>query len=198
MDCVLADYRFHAIQIAGHNPDDFPHISWTMDEVFPNKNVRWKIITDYGRRKFFAELPEYPWTQEVVRAALRTGDIRFLTGVGRSEDERGKRDWLEEHFPDIKNIADLLCTVRPGQEKSAWLLPGDVLVDDLDKNVLGWIEAGGQALWFPGVETASARRHANWYVMEGSFERDLAETVNIAQALCQPGMVREFVTRVNM
>ncbi|QIG70699.1 putative 5'3'-deoxyribonucleotidase protein [Rhizobium phage RHph_I1_18] len=104
--------------------------------------VLWKNINDYGT--FFRDLP------------VMTGALAFYTNLRELDYEpivltacpktnyadaaRQKRAWAREHIDE----GIFVLPVLGGKNKALFMhRPGDVLVDDFQKNIDAWIAEGG-------------------------------------------------------
>ena len=56
--------------------------------------------------------------------------------------ETAKREWLEKYFPYATKVHITTNAVK----KSEFYEEGDILVDDESKNILDWIDEGGEAV----------------------------------------------------
>jgi hypothetical protein len=83
--------------------------------------------------------------RELWRAAQGRGrPTRVLTAIPKptgllNTAPGDKRIWVREN---IDKTAPVLIAPH-GAAKAAWARPGHVLVDDIDRNIDAWIDAGG-------------------------------------------------------
>lgn len=90
-----------------------------------------------GHGGFYRELPLMPDARELFDSVAHLNPV-ILTGCPQGGwAEAQKVAWAEEHFPGTKMIT---CAAR---EKSRYMRPGDVLVDDTLKFRHLWEQAGG-------------------------------------------------------
>ncbi len=128
MDGVLADFDTGYLNRFGHRPskhDDQAHA------------VDWELVRQTSG--FYRDLPPMPDFQELWDYTKQFKPI-VLTGVPSSVEgaKSNKREWIDKHLGDVPMIG---C---PSRDKSLYLTPGDVLVDDWEKYKGLWIAAGGR------------------------------------------------------
>ena len=129
LDGVCADFDSYYLKLFGRTT-----------ESVPDKEL-WKNINDYGT--FFWELPVMPMTQFFINTVKQTHEVIILTACPRSDYERAalqKKAWVKCHLgEDIK-----VLTVLGGKTKYLFMQkPGDILIDDYEKNIEPWISNGG-------------------------------------------------------
>jgi 5'(3')-deoxyribonucleotidase len=89
----------------------------------------------------------------VKDAGIAREDMYLLTAPSKADSSYvGKRAWVRRH------VAGLLGNFIPTKHKALMAAPGRVLIDDRDKNVDEWEEAGGTGILFPRPWNA---RHAD-------------------------------------
>lgn len=131
LDGVMADFDAHFPATFG-----LDHRSLADDEM-------WKIIN--GHPTFFRDLPPCQgaiWFFERIRPL----DPIVLTACNKSNYAliaRQKREWVREHL----GTEVMVLPVLGGTNKPLFMhAPGDVLIDDFEKNTRVWEEAGGRAI----------------------------------------------------
>lgn len=60
-----------------------------------------------------------------------------------------KREWVRKHICDAVPV----IVVGHGLEKAKWARPGDVLIDDLPRNIDAWVAAGGTGILHRNAES---------------------------------------------
>jgi 5'(3')-deoxyribonucleotidase len=96
---------------------------------------------NYG---FWYCLSCYPGAKEFLNELDKMGDVFFATSPTLSSAcVAAKYDWVKTHF------RDRLRKLYIGADKTAYAKPGSILIDDRDRNVDNFIEAGGKAVLFP-------------------------------------------------
>lgn len=127
---------------------------------------------------FWAELPAFPWAEQLVEFCRRVADdVRIVTdptfGIWA---HRGKAIWLERHFGG--RLARLYH-MTPHKHELAQ--PGRLLIDDHDANVREFRKHHGQAVlvpqrWNALHETAARAEHDKFaYVREEVLRRRICE-----------------------
>ena len=140
MDGVLADFEFHAKQMFGN-------------EVWQNNRQFWKELRLYQSLgyRFWEELPVMKGAKELISAIEKldgVDDICVLSATGNPEyqAEQQKINWLNQHFPDLTNR----YFVRKSVEKAHFADENSFLIDDREKSVIPFVEAGGHAHLYDG------------------------------------------------
>jgi hypothetical protein len=94
---------------------------------------------------FWLTLPLLPWAEELY-AATQGYQPRVLTGCphsGYAVAVAQKTALFARHFPGLP-----VLTCRSRDKASYLTAPGDVLLDDTQRNVQRWNKAGGRAILF--------------------------------------------------
>lgn len=112
----------------------------------------WDVIQKAGS-SFWANLSPQPWFKEMYYELCRMDEVVFLTSPSHlASPASGKIEWFHKHVkPNFRNY---ILTNR----KELLAKPGDVLIDDTDRNVDEFIQAGGIGIVFPRPWN---RQHAN-------------------------------------
>lgn len=139
MDGVLADFDTGYFNRFGHRPskhDDQAHA------------VDWELVRQTPG--FYRDLPPMEDFHELWDYASHFKPI-VLTGVPRSVEgaKSNKREWVD-HWLGV----DTPMIGCPSRDKSLYLTPGDVLVDDWEKYKDLWIAAGGR--WITHTSAAQS------------------------------------------
>ena len=126
-DGVFAHFDRNVEERFGYHPDD-------MDD-----DKMWELITA-NKDAFWTEMPVMPGAQELW-AFLIQFNPTVLTGVNKSHYEEAaamKRIWWEKHF----GHADVITCLA--KDKVLHMAnPGDILIDDFERNTKRWEKAGG-------------------------------------------------------
>jgi len=100
----------------------------------------WKNINAHGQ--FFANLPAMNGAIEGIKKIQQTHDVVILTACPKSDYQRAaeqKKAWFKAIDPNL-----IVLPVLGGKNKYLFMQkPGDVLIDDFDKNIEPWNAAGG-------------------------------------------------------
>ncbi|AMB48339.1 hypothetical protein [Methylobacterium sp. AMS5] len=131
LDGVMADFDAH-----------FPAL-FGVDHKSMLDNDMWAKITGHGT--YFRDMPVCPGALEFYRQIADMEPI-ILTACPRSDYQRvalQKREWVREHLG--ANVTVL--PVMGGKNKPLFMhAPGDILIDDWDRNCDAWTAMGGIAI----------------------------------------------------
>jgi 5'-nucleotidase len=138
LDGVMADFDTHFVEKFGVDPQ-------TLDD-----DVMWKMINGY--QDFYANLPLMKDAVDLFEFLLwgpapwEPEDVIILSACPRSNYKNAaiqKRAWVREHLS--KNIT--VIPMMGGVNKALFMHePGDILIDDMEKNCKAWEELGGKAI----------------------------------------------------
>jgi 5'-nucleotidase len=110
----------------------------------------WKMINSY--ETFYADLPLMPSAIKLFEKLTDSFDVIILTACPRSNYTKAalqKKDWVRKYLS--KDITVL--PVLGGKNKALFMHePGDVLIDDMEKNCKAWEELGGIAIQHESVD----------------------------------------------
>ena len=101
----------------------------------------WKPLVG---QQFWADMEPYPWASELLAALREIAPVTICTAPSIDYHCCGaKREWLHQHF-GIKSSDVVLANKK-------WLLaaPNHLLIDDSDRKVKQFKNAGGRAIIFP-------------------------------------------------
>lgn len=114
------------------------------DNVYPDRDHVWKK-TRCGT--FWRNLPKTQEFEQIIDAAFKywhEDDVNVLTAPVRCDDTcpTQKAGWIQDHTP-IKS--ENFNAVHRSRKKEFALTDGkpNVLIDDYEKNIAEWVEAGG-------------------------------------------------------
>lgn len=139
-DGVLFDFNAHVLRLSGGISADRlgDEPLWALVATIPD---------------FWLSMPLLPWAEALV-AATRPWQPRVLTGCPRNGYALAvtqKTAVFARYFPGLEVIT---CLTR---EKTNYLTaPGDVLLDDRQKNIRRWAKAGGTPVRFRRFDQAVA------------------------------------------
>lgn len=139
VDGVLANWTKMACERTDvEYPKDFqfPNQMW-LDSKIGQK----RIINASDDFSFWMDLEKYPWSDEIVKMVAQSGKHwNFLTKPMKTRHcFAGKAEWMFEHYP---RYWDKMWIIT-GSKATVCRGPGDLLIDDLDKNLNEWTDAGG-------------------------------------------------------
>jgi len=131
----------------------------TDEEVYELSGGRKQFWSWFGTRNFFANLPLYPWSKELVDVVDKSGlDWVFLSKSTINDGvSSGKSQWVRDNFP---KYVDRLWLARGSKSRASG--PGKILIDDKMVNLVEWQCASGTGfLWkelHPSQTEEAARR----------------------------------------
>lgn len=98
---------------------------------------------------FYENLEPFPWFHELWRGLNQIQDVYFLTSGPSVKAFSGKAAWVEKHLGEqyVRR-----CIVCAAEAKCGMAKPGNILIDDTDRNIEQFREAGGQAFYFPSLQ----------------------------------------------
>lgn len=129
----------------------------------------WNVLRPHADG-FYAGLPLMPDAKLLWHHLHKSNfvDIQILSAIPRRAQfptaERDKRIWVAKHFgPDVRvNMGPFAV------DKQNWCRPGDILIDDSEKNIPQWRSKGGVGiLHTSGVTTIQELMTMN---LQGDFE----------------------------
>lgn len=137
MDDVVADFSKEALRITGYiMPDDnaskYPKEDWDKFLKFP---------------RLYRDLEKCTYADNIVHTCLDVAktnnwNVLFLTAVPRDNDFpwafNDKIEWAKKYYPTIP-----VWFGPYSKDKHKHCTPGDVLVDDRQRNITEWISQGG-------------------------------------------------------
>lgn len=134
LDGVMADMDTHFIDYFGVDPQ-------SLDD-----DVMWKKINSY--HDFYANLPLMKDAKELFDKIVWDFecDVTILTACPKSNYKNAaiqKRAWVRKHLSKHLTVIPMLG----GANKALFMHePGDILIDDMEKNCKAWEELGGKAI----------------------------------------------------
>lgn len=129
MDGVLADFEKHACEILG------------VDKIV-DKKAMWKAIKAHIKNggRFWYELEKMELVDEMLDLIIslcKRNEILTATGY-EDTAAQDKRDWIREQAAGLR-----VNLVRSSKDKALYAQPNILLIDDREKSIGPWIEAGG-------------------------------------------------------
>lgn len=127
------------------------------------ENHMWSQVDSEGI-SFWRNMPEYSWFEYLYKAFKRRGDVYFLTTPSRNPFcVAGKVAWMQDRFG--AGFRNFILTPH----KKLLAAPDRILIDDFDRNVDKFREAGGNAVLFPQIWNTSNKpkeQSNEWYVLQ--------------------------------
>ena len=153
MDGVIADFHTQAIGVLN---------TWLekryTTEMYVNECVGWDMWRPYGidcdtfvrlideTPNFWIDIPPYPWAKELYDYCMEIGEGNVTICTTPFHDpacSSQKQEWLSKHL-GINSSSVML-----GSRKYLMAKPGNVLVDDYNKNINRFIKEGGDGALVP-------------------------------------------------
>lgn len=136
-DGVYADFDGHIKELFGRWP-------WEMSD-----EEMWQKAAAHP--EFWSHMPIKEGAEELWEFMKPHNPI-ILTGCPKSDYERAekhKKEWWKKHFDH-----DQVITCLSRDKAKHMHAPGDVLVDDMIKNIKRWEKAGGRGVLFKNARDA--------------------------------------------
>lgn len=142
MDGVISDWDIWFKHISGGLPEDEYKTKFGNNSAFElvkSKGINWWATM--------------PWTDDGKKLWTFINDnfleVKILTASGSpgqasSYAKKGKLIWIQRNLPEL--IEGDFIIVGPASEKWKYCNPGDILVDDSEKNISDWTRAGGEGV----------------------------------------------------
>lgn len=131
LDGVMADFDAH-----------FPAV-FGLDHRSLADDAMWEQINAHP--SYFLDMPPCAGAQQFFDE-VRHLDPIILTACPRTNYKHAatqKRQWVRKHL----STGVLVLPVMGGHNKPLFMhAPGDILIDDFERNTLAWEEAGGEAI----------------------------------------------------
>ena len=125
MDGCLTDFVGNFVRHKNQDPNSLP------DEIL------WPLVREIPR--FWADMPWMPDGKDLWTYVRQFGEVKILTSPSRS-DERSKPEKLEWVQRELGNVEVIFAK---GGTKASHLKRGDILIDDLMKNIKNVTEGHG-------------------------------------------------------
>jgi 5'(3')-deoxyribonucleotidase len=141
LDGPMVDFHGGVFKLFGENPSD--HNGLAHEVLGVPKGEVWKRVYKAGE-KFWVNLEPTPWARELYNELGRADEVVICTSPSHiPAGSSGKVKWMKKFFNG--NFRDYILTSR----KECLAKPGDILVDDMEKNTDLFTEKGGNGLLFP-------------------------------------------------
>ena len=142
LDGPMVNWDKGVFSLWGRYPEIKPGQSCA-DALGVKKGEIWARITKRGA-KWWAELEPHPWAKEFYEELCRIDEVVILTSPSHiPTGASGKTQWMKKFFGG--NFRQYIMTSR----KDLLAKPGDILIDDMDKNIEAFTQAGGIGVLFP-------------------------------------------------
>ncbi len=145
MDGVIAAWSETVYKMHNWTPPA-KHVKLVYDvqhSIGITEDQMWEPIYAAGPQ-WWAELPVYPWTTELVAKLRKIAPVTILTSpCWRGHSALGKTQWLKRQFGDA--FRDYVITSK----KYLLARPNTVLVDDCPEKLVKFAKWGGKPVLFP-------------------------------------------------
>ena len=141
LDGVLADFDGYYQEITGLTPKAYESIYGT--EKF------WEQI--YKDGDYFNRLEKTSFADRLISFVFDVfPDVekKILTALPRdynNEFKTQKIRWVQRYYGDLFSIEQILLSPS-GEGKAQFAQPGDILIDDMQKNIDAWNAVGGNGV----------------------------------------------------
>lgn len=137
MDGVLSDFVKHA---------------FAQDKMDAKGDPKWNEL-DYN---WWVTMPAFEGMKEFYAALKKTAATRILTAPSVSDEcFRAKAEWVKNHWDQWMLKSLIICSAS---DKQFLARPNHILIDDRQKNVDEWREAGGIAILHTGDYAATLKQ----------------------------------------
>jgi|TARA_B110000285_G_scaffold227276_1_gene288339 hypothetical protein len=142
MDGVLADFESKAAEMLGHSLGN-------TDEGHNTYDVHKRELTAKHMFRKMDPLPDaWMLTDWCLRSGIHTEILTAAGTVNRDIVVNDKIAWIKEHV----NTHWTLIPTFKGSQKAAFAHKKAVLIDDRDRNIDCWVEAGGIGILHTSAE----------------------------------------------
>lgn len=152
MDGVVVDWVKDVAQLFGKTKEEllpkWPAGNFDIECVLPGvtSDILWDHINAKGE-DLWANMDEMPWARRLYDGCRQRGNVYFLTAPSNKGGcLAGKLRWMQRFTGDewFKNFLI-------GKPKYLCGKPGNILVDDADKNIDAFNAAGGHGVLLPHI-----------------------------------------------
>ena len=137
LDGVLANFRGYFISKFGYDPTGKTRLE-LREDVLSDENFWLNFPKMEGADKLWSAIKE------------KDKEAKILTACPIRDWERSttqKRKWVDR---EIDDKADVIFCIR--EDKVKRMKPGDILIDDMEKNIQEWEKAGGVGILYKSAE----------------------------------------------
>ena len=136
LDGVLADFVSGVSKLI----PDYDDTKYQQDPKYRKK--MWKAVSEYTKNggKLWGELDTMPDAMVLWDYISKYDTTEILTATGDPKYGAGeqKHEWVSKNLGNVKtNI------VRQSKEKAQYAAPNHILIDDMQKSIGPWEQAGG-------------------------------------------------------
>lgn len=141
-DGVICDFDKLVTQISGMHPS----------QINP-KNKLWYYVEQFNKtsRPFFESMEKMPDADQLINfISSNFEEYEILTATGYTPKDacQQKINWYAKHYPQIK-----VNCVSKSPEKAALAASNHILIDDREKSIDPWVQAGGIGILHTSAKT---------------------------------------------
>ncbi|MCZ4500974.1 MAG: hypothetical protein JWQ74_3529 [Marmoricola sp.] len=141
LDGVMADFDAHFPATFG-----LDHRSLADDDMWGQINAHPSYFRDMppcpGAKAFFDSIS---WLDPIILTACPKSNYAHVA--------RQKRAWVREHL----STTSIILPVMGGRNKPLFMhAPGDILIDDFERNIIAWQDEGGRGIQHADFGTTGA------------------------------------------
>ncbi len=144
---------------------------------------------------FFRNLKPFQSAVETIQTYIREhpdAEVFILSSVVPGEPPgcaRQKNDWLDKHLPEIDRAHRLFPEIGTPKNLAipGGIRPGDVLIDDYNKNLVEWQQAGGLGVKFVNNINDRALKGERWRGLRLYHDAHATYNVHFLSRLTETG-----------
>jgi hypothetical protein len=138
IDGVIADFDKRFTELAGMGPREY-------EDSFGSEKF-WDFIDIKHKIKFFSKMDWMPEGKKLYNF-IKQFDHKLLSAPSKNDASKvGKRIWAKENTPETQLI------LSPAYNKKNYADKSNILIDDREKNIQQWKDAGGIGILFKSTD----------------------------------------------
>jgi 5'-nucleotidase len=144
LDGVMSDFSRKVAELMKIAPQESLDLMERVDEKTIDKKRMWRYINEFdAHTPFFYSLEKMRDADELfsfITDHFDHDNIFFLTASGYTPSDAAhqKRRWVRKHYGSYK-----IEVVEKSHDKAKFATPNTILIDDREKSIKPWVEAGG-------------------------------------------------------
>lgn len=153
-----------------HEQTERPRLFVDMDGTLARFHDEVQYLERMYEPNFFRNLKPFQNAVETIRTYIQEhpeAEVFILSSAVPGEPpgcEKQKQDWLNKHLPEIDRAHRLFPEIGTPKNLAipGGIRPGDVLLDDYNKNLEEWRSAGGVSVKFVNNINDKALKGTRW------------------------------------